>query len=134
MRNQFKSGTDYSQELPIRGVLSRKFLQGLSAGTHCGGEELGFAGRDAGPSEKQKLWADTEGESADELDTWTRKGEEGREGRLLSVHGLWLLVDAWIPLGLGLMGRQLRPFGGSWFLPGEGRINLPQNRWALGQY
>lgn len=94
----------------------------------------GFCGRDTGPGEKQKLGADTEGESTDELDTGTRKGAEGREEPLLSYHSLWLLMDAWIPSGQGLMGRQLRPFGGSQFLPAEGRINLPQNCWAPRQY
>lgn len=94
----------------------------------------GFWGKDTGPGEKQKLGADTEGESTDDLDTGTRKGAEGREERLLPDHSLRLLTDAWIPLGQGLAGRRLRPFGGTRSLPAEGRINLPQNRWAPGQY
>ena len=81
--------------------------------------------RDTGPGEKQKLGADTEGESTDELDTGSRKGTEGREERLLSDHSLWLLTGAWTPSGQGLMGRQLRPCGGSRSLPAEGSINLP---------
>ena len=37
----------------------------------------GFCRRDTGPGEKQKLGADTEGESTDELDTGSRKGMKG---------------------------------------------------------
>ena len=48
----------------------------------------GFCGRDTGPGEKQKLGADTEGESTDEPDTGTRKGAEGRGCRLKCQHGL----------------------------------------------